>query len=54
MENPRIDCEGLLMLYDRDERRDVDYRGFRRETAGTIVRHVDLAGRRGFVLHSRL
>ena len=44
----------LLALYDRDQRRDIEYRGYRREATPSLVRHVDLAGKRGFVLHSCL
>ena len=49
-----MNSDELLALFDRDQRRDVIYHGYRRERAPGIVRHVDLAGRRGFVLHSRL
>ncbi len=44
----------LLALYDRDQRRDIEYHGYRREATPALVRHVDLSGRRGFVLHSSL
>lgn len=44
----------LLALYDRDQRREIVLPGFRREATATVIRHVDLTGRRGVVLHSSL
>lgn len=49
-----MNASELLALYDCDQRREIEHHGFRRKATATLVRHVDLSGRRGFVLHSSL
>ena len=44
----------ILALYDHDERFQIENPGARREALGSIVRHVDLSGERGYVLWSDL
>jgi GNAT superfamily N-acetyltransferase len=44
----------VLALYDRDERRDVDEPGMRREVADGVVRLVDVIGTRSMVAYSHL
>ena len=44
----------LLALYDHDERLATEQPGARRMVAGRVVRHVDLDGGTGFVIHSDL
>ena len=44
----------LLDLYDRDQRFNVEYPGFRREVIGNLVRHVGLVASHGTVLYSQL
>jgi GNAT superfamily N-acetyltransferase len=49
-----LDDAEILKLYDHDERYAATALGLRREVSGSIVRHVDLHGRWGVVIHSRL
>jgi GNAT superfamily N-acetyltransferase len=44
----------LLARYDAEQRQNADDAGMRRETAGPIVRYVDLVGRSSCVLYSAL
>ncbi|MDA8346399.1 MAG: GNAT family N-acetyltransferase [Thermaerobacter sp.] len=44
----------MLALYDRDERRDVDDPGMRREVEDGVVRLVDQVGTDSMVVHSHL
>jgi len=44
----------LLALHDRQQRVELEERNFRREATGEVVRHVNLLGSEGMVLHTRL
>ena len=44
----------VLVLYDKEERRDVEQPGIRREVTPFVVRQVDLLGRRSTIVYSRL
>ena len=44
----------ILALYDKDERREVEQPGMRREVTARVVRQVDLLGRRSTIVYSRL
>jgi GNAT superfamily N-acetyltransferase len=44
----------LLEIFTRQQRIDVDYPDIQREVDGPVIRHIDLAGDRGFVIYSRL
>ncbi|MCX6033246.1 MAG: GNAT family N-acetyltransferase [Chloroflexi bacterium] len=46
----------LLAIFDREQRRDIEFPNVRREVTPHVIRHVPLAGMAGgsFVLHSRL
>ena len=46
----------LLAIFDREQRREIEYPNIRREVTPHTVRHVVLAGKPGgaFLLHSRL
>ena len=49
-----IDRDALLALYDDQERYSATGVGLRREEQPYLVRHVDLVGKSGVVIHSRL
>lgn len=49
-----MDIAELLARYDREERRDVDEAGMRREVAPGVVRLVDLVGTESAVIYSEL
>jgi hypothetical protein len=46
----------LLVIFDREQRRDIEYPNIRREVTPHTIRHLVLAGKPGgaFLLHSRL
>ena len=44
----------MLALYDKEERREVEQPGMRREVTPFVVRQVDLLGRRSTIVYSRL
>lgn len=48
--------EEILVLYDQEQRIEVEYPGVRREVTDLVVRHIDVAGQpgKGFVVYSRL
>src|SRR6266568_1974066 len=48
------DVRQLLSHFDEDERRRAVFPGLRREALPRLVRHVDLVGRTGVVIYSRL
>jgi GNAT superfamily N-acetyltransferase len=50
----RLAADALLALYDDQERYSATDVGLRREELPHLVRHVDLVGKSGVVLHSRL
>lgn len=44
----------LIELFNKEQRREVDYPGFRREEAGAVIRSVSLSGRDHMVIYSDL
>jgi GNAT superfamily N-acetyltransferase len=49
-----MDKAELLEIFTRQQRIEVDYPDIRREEDGSVIRYIDLAGGRGFVIYSRL
>jgi hypothetical protein len=54
MSPSRLDRAAVLALYDQQERYAAQEVGLRREELPNLVRHVDLLGKSGVVLHSSL
>ncbi len=49
-----LDKQDLLLLFDKELRRELQSPGYQREETEYLVRHVSMHGDRGFIIHSNL
>lgn len=49
-----MDKTELLEIFTRQQRIEVDFPDIKREVDGPVIRHISLAGEKGYVIYSRL
>src|SRR5512147_1141612 len=49
-----MDKTELLEIFTRQQRVELDYPDIKREVEGSVIRHISLPGKDGFVIYSRL